>query len=140
MGRLAIEEGRSDIYSEFFVALRKTKAERAKRLIKKIEAAGDEPKHWMANAWLLERADPKRFSGQFRARVEEELGAAIKRLRAAFATRPEILEEALVAISGGYSGEGVGDPEEGEGSEDDSECEEVSSALPESETGDLPRP
>lgn len=52
--------------------LRKWEAAELKRkqtLLKKIEDAGDDPKRWTANAWLLERLHPEEFSLKHRVEV-----------------------------------------------------------------------
>lgn len=32
-----------------------------KELVEKIKTAGQDPKHWQANAWILERSDPEHW-------------------------------------------------------------------------------
>lgn len=118
---------------DFLEKVEKARAARTVGLVKRIRDAGQDPKHWTANAWLLERTDPKRYGQRVRVHVQEELTDAVARLRDAFKDDPAAYEKALLALTGGHSAGGAESDPEGEGGEDDRSGEAVPSALPKPE-------
>lgn len=71
-----------EIYVEFLERVEKAKAEAELRLVLYIAKAANEPKHWTAAAWLLERRNPAMWGRVSReaATAEETAGAVIKLL------------------------------------------------------------
>lgn len=65
--RVKGEKQPDTIYGELLDSVKKAQAKRKQRLLKKIEAAGDE--QWQANAWILERGHPDEFG---KTKVEHE--------------------------------------------------------------------
>lgn len=55
----------------FSSAVKKAESNSVDALAAKIEAAADDPKHWTAAAWLLERRNPKKYGK--RERVEQRV-------------------------------------------------------------------
>lgn len=85
---------------EFAKAVRKAEADRESILLSKIVKAGTDPKHWTANAWMLERTNPAQYSPRVRHFVELELSAALGRLREEFRNEPETFERVLSCLAG----------------------------------------
>jgi len=59
-----------EIYSEFFVELKKARQQNISERVRRIQEAGEKPQNWPANAWLLERMEP----GEYGRRIELEVG------------------------------------------------------------------
>lgn len=138
LGQRQAAAGEGGPFVQFVQAVHRARALRTKRLLSGIEAAAAEPKHWQARAWLLERADPKRFSPRYRVHVTEEFDGALSRLRAAFADDPDGYAKALSALAGGHGADGTGALEGRAEGEDDSGSEALPAAQPESEAEALP--
>ena len=138
LGRAAQKEGIRTVYSDFLEAVKRARATRTTALVASIRLAGKNEKHWQANAWLLERTDPKRFSPQHRVHVTEEFNGAIQRLREAFRNDPESYERAVSALAGGHSAAGAEQAEGGEGGEDDLGGEAVPATPPKPEAVRVP--
>lgn len=95
-------------YRQFLHAVEKAESEAKVRALQHIRKAGEEPRHWTAEAWFLERRHPKDFSRRMIVEAEgvmmEEtrlttdegraMAEGIKRTLAAFRVR---------AIEGGSS-------------------------------------
>ncbi len=96
-------------YPAFLAAVTAAQRERLRMLQQGIVKKGLED--WKANAWLLERWDPMQFAPRIFHHVNEELTNAARKLEAAFANEPEVLERALAAIVGRHTRtEADGDP------------------------------
>lgn len=71
------------------------------KILARIRKAGRDPKHWLANAWILERTSPQQFARIDRVVIEkarEEYARTItERL---MALPPEIARAALTAVAG----------------------------------------
>lgn len=55
LGRIDHEHCHPTPQGQFFLAVKRARAEAAVTLLERIESAGKKPKHWQASAWLLER-------------------------------------------------------------------------------------
>lgn len=99
-GRYAGEKRPPKELVEFAQAVRKAEADRESVLLSKIVKAGTEPKHWTANAWILERTNPAQYSPRVRHFVELELSAALSRLKQEFSNEPETFERVLACLAG----------------------------------------
>lgn len=86
-------------YRDFFVEVRRARADGTKMLLARIAKAGQEPKHWQANVALLSMTEPQ-YAPRVRMAVEEQLVEAVERLKVEFSNEPQILERALAAIAG----------------------------------------
>jgi hypothetical protein len=128
----------SSPYAQFMEAVERARATRVTTLVASIRKAGTDPRHWPANAWLLERTEPKRFGLRVRFHVEEELTSAIARIEEAFRGEPETLERALAAIAGDHRSASAELAEGGEGGADDSGGEAVPAPLPKPEAVPVP--
>lgn len=85
----------------FAAALEKGKAKRRMVLVARIAKAAQDPKHWTAAAWILERTEPELFAQRVQVVVRQELEAALDRLEAEFEAEPEILDRILGILAGG---------------------------------------
>jgi hypothetical protein len=73
-----------DIYIQFFRDVEKALGESESRLILQIAAAGRDPKHWTANAWLAERRFPEKWGRPWRPQTAnpDTIGAIAKGIEA----------------------------------------------------------
>ncbi len=110
-GRYAGEKRPPKELVEFAQAVRKAEADRESVLLSKIVKAGTEPKHWTANAWILERTNPAQYSPRVRHFVELELSAALSRLKQEFVNEPETFERVLSCLAGVARGSGAASDE-----------------------------
>jgi len=55
----------------FREAVKKAEADSREALVERIQAAAEDPKHWTAAAWLLERRSPKRWGRKDRVDVKQ---------------------------------------------------------------------
>lgn len=85
----------------FAAALEKGKAKRRTVLIARIAKAAQDPKHWTAAAWILERTEPELFAQRVQVVVRQELEAALDRLEAEFEGEPDTLDRILGILAGG---------------------------------------
>lgn len=61
-------------YLWFLAKYENAEHSRKRMLLKRIEEAGEDPKKWQANAWLLERLHPEEFSLRSTVRMEAMTG------------------------------------------------------------------
>lgn len=61
-GKADIEAERETKLSKFVQDIRKIESDKAREHIGVIELAGEQPNHWTARAWILERRHRKHFS------------------------------------------------------------------------------
>lgn len=59
-------------YARLAEALKEAKAASIRTAVENIRKAGEEARHWTANAWYLERADPEHFGAVSRAEAMAE--------------------------------------------------------------------
>lgn len=85
-------------YREFYLEVKKARADGSKMLLARIAKAGTDPKHWQANATLLTMTEPQ-YQPKVRFHVEEQLQVALDALAKEFEKEPEILQRAMKAIS-----------------------------------------
>ncbi len=78
LGLQDIREGVDSLYADFWKAIKKAEAEAIQQGVNLIKKAGEDPKHWPARSWLLERGHRKYFSAQ--GDVLEKLESKIERL------------------------------------------------------------
>ena len=86
------------IYHDFFLAVKRARADGTKMLLARIAKAGTENKHWQANAHLLSVTEPQ-YSPRVRVSVEKELSGAVDRLEKEFAGEPALLERVLTCLA-----------------------------------------
>lgn len=60
------EKAKSGRYFQFVHALKKAEIEGETECLRLIKAAAQEPRHWQASAWLLERRYPDRYGKRIR--------------------------------------------------------------------------
>lgn len=85
-------------YRDFFLEVKRARADGSKMLLARIAKAGQDPKHWQANAAILAMTEPQ-YAPKVRMHVEEQLQAALDALAKKFADRPELLREIIQTIS-----------------------------------------
>jgi hypothetical protein len=85
---------------QFAQAIEKAKADRRTLLLAKIRKAAEEPKHWTAAAWILERTEGAEFSPRVTHFVRSELEGALDRLESEFNEEPETFERILRCLAG----------------------------------------
>lgn len=85
-------------YRDFFVEVKRARADGSKMLLARIAKAGTEPKHWQANVALLAMTEPQ-YAPRVHVEVERQLTVAIEALRKEFETEPEILHRAMKALA-----------------------------------------
>jgi len=56
---------------KFSAAVKKAEADSRSVLVERIQAAAEDPKHWTAAAWLLERRSPRRWGRKDRVDVKQ---------------------------------------------------------------------
>ena len=76
------KEGKDTKYSRFSLAVKKTKGDKAKELLARIEAAGATDKNWTASAWLMERVHRAEYSqhGDVAEKLSQQIAALAERL------------------------------------------------------------
>ncbi len=84
-------------FHDFFIEVKRARADGSKMLLARIAKAGQDPKHWQANAALLAMTEPQ-YAPKVRLAVEEQLEAAVDALTREFADEPDALQRALRAI------------------------------------------
>ncbi len=85
-------------FVDFLNATQKARRDRIGALEDIIVAAGR--KDWKAADRMLQVLAPKEYAPRVRVHVEEELSHAAKRVEAAFAAEPELLDRVLGALTG----------------------------------------
>lgn len=90
--------------------------ERTAERVKRIDDAGRIPEQWRANAWLLEREQPKRYGLRVRVYVAEELNDFLEGLEASLP--PDIYEQVLDAAARRTGGPEAGWSPDGPSGED----------------------
>ena len=146
-----LEKGRGQRrgrYREFLDAVTKAQAIRRAALLGSIVAASrttdkeGKPKKsdWTAAAWVLQHTDAAMFSPQLHVHVRTELGAALKRLEQEFKNEPEILERAIIALTGGTGAGTPGADQAGEGLGNDAARELADSPGTVTPAARVPRP
>ena len=85
-------------HREFYLAVKRARADGTKMLLARIAKAGTENKHWQANAHLLSVTEPQ-YSPRVRVSVEKELSQAIDRVEKEFAAEPELLARVLACLA-----------------------------------------
>lgn len=129
-------------YHELLEAVEMAEAEVEVAVMSKWQAAM--PKNWEACRAYLATRYPERWSQRVIVTVTNELNTVIDRLAEAFADRPEILEEALNAISGGDRGGAPrlveGEATRGSGAAGDVGGEAVQPNETEPGSGGVPQP
>ena len=89
-------------FQEFSEAIKKARIEYRLKGLRKIQAAGDIPKHWQAWAWSLQKSFPDEFGDK----VTHEHTGTIKHDH-----RAELLSKLHPVTSEGGSGEGDTEPQ-----------------------------
>lgn len=83
---------------DFYVEVKRARADGSKMLLARIAKAGQEPKRWQANATLLAMTEPQ-YAPKVRMHVEEQLQAVLDAIEKKFADRPELKREILQTIA-----------------------------------------
>lgn len=97
MGR-AEEQGE---YRDLLEAINAAKSKHIAVALARIQKAGEQARHWQANAWTISRIAPGKFAERVRVEVEEELQAFLARVKAALP--PETYE---LIVAAGLADEG----------------------------------
>lgn len=107
-------EGREP-FRGFTEALKKAEVERRQSYLRESERRGKKRNDPREIQWRAAVTDPEVFSIKHHVVVQQQLDAAVARLKEEFAGEPEILERALSAIAGESRGGGTGGPAGPEG-------------------------
>lgn len=132
-----MHRGRAEGSGPYFEFLEAVETARSKRRLA-FEARLTKEKDWKAQAWLMERTQPKRYGLRIRVHVEEEIDGFLERIKERVPR--EVFEQVLEAAVNS-SREGGDDPESDEGGEvsEDSRDGAPSDATPAgTETGGVP--
>jgi hypothetical protein len=95
-------------YSGFCEALRKAEVERRASYLRESKRRGAKKNDPREVQWRAAVTDPEQFSIKHHVVVQQQLDAALARLKEEFADEPHILERALSAIAGESRGTGAG--------------------------------
>ena len=74
----SISEDPKDPYKVFYEEIEYAKAIAIGKRVDAIRKAGEEPKNWQANAWWLERVDPKNFG--IRSVIDANIDSNVKQV------------------------------------------------------------
>jgi hypothetical protein len=99
----------------FYKRINSAVAKRKKLYLSRIAAAGEDPKHWTANAWMLERMHTQEFGRQIKIEVNDWKRDAIELIRQGlqFEVASETFGEAVAIELFEAAGEKVPDVIEG---------------------------
>lgn len=95
-------------YFDFFVALKKAEIDRRNGYLEESRKRGAKKHDAREIQWRAQVTDPEKFSIKHHLVVQQQLDAAITRIKERFGDRPLILEEILSAIAGESRGGGAG--------------------------------
>lgn len=95
-------------YRGFCEALKRAEVDRRQEYLRESERRGKKRNDPREIQWRAAVTDPEVFSIKHHVVVQQQLDAAVVRLKEEFAGEPEILERALSAIAGESRGAGVG--------------------------------
>ncbi len=87
-------------YAKLYTALAAATAEAEETALRNLQTAAEEPKHWMANAWFLERRFPKRWGKQTQTQITGPDGGPVKHQVAVLMVSPEKLSAAMALTEG----------------------------------------
>jgi len=94
------EAQKKGIYREFVKALEQARAKRRRWYRADITRKATERKDWRGIAFIASVTEPEAFGARVHVVVEQELTAAIERLKREFSGEDQLLERALSAIVG----------------------------------------
>ena len=99
-GRRDFDLGLQTPYARLYESLSRAQADAEQAALLNLNAAAQEPKHWMASAWFLERRFPDRWAKRTKTELTGKDGGPVQHQVAVLMVSPDKLNAAMALAEG----------------------------------------